>query len=358
MICGLKTLGWKIVEGLLEGGEYSTDALQSPFGHDSSTLMTLSEMAKVIKTQRKITRSLNEGGESSLLDVLARFRFTIATDKKDKAFGLLGLMSDDLGVPVDYSRSVVDIYVDTTRRLINTSRNLDIICQNQWQNLGNEAREPELPSWAPDFSAPGRGKFLFAQRSIFAAGLSECAVPCEYLGLNLLLPGIFLGTIQQIPGHILREFFAMHQSSKMSREKMKRLQLLELANSFGYPNDCVAARYRTGESKLRAFCRTIAGDCRAFPMKRMTEAEIDNDVAFLERCWRDIDDGPSIDRMMSERMRWELTTDWRFGISNNDLFVMFPIASQKGDVVAGLDGAKVPVVLRPLQGGASQEIEY
>jgi hypothetical protein len=74
LVCGSTALNWAVIERLLEGGNYYIDAFHSPLSHDSSSLATLFERAQVIKTQRQVSRSLYEGGESSLLDVLARFK--------------------------------------------------------------------------------------------------------------------------------------------------------------------------------------------------------------------------------------------------------------------------------------------
>jgi hypothetical protein len=358
LVCGSTELDWAVIEGFLQGETHSTDAFHSPFSHDSDSLTKLFETAQVIKTQRQLSTSLTEGGESSLLDVLARFRFTVATDKKDKVFALLGLVSDDLGVPVDYKKSVVDVYIDTTRRLINASANLDIICQSQWQSLGNESRHPGVPSWVPDFSEPGRGRFLFAQRSIFAAGLPECKVPCEISGTAISLSGVLLGELNQLPGHAYKHFQRMQRNEGMKWDQKRRLHISEWARSFDYPNQSAAVLYRTGESKFRAFCRTIAADCFAFPMRRLTEHEIYEDEALLARSCRDIENGPNVGDMISYRMILELGSDWRFGITNTDLFAMVPIGSQQGDVVAVLSGGKVPFVLRPVQREAFQETQY
>jgi hypothetical protein len=93
-------------------------------------------------------------------------------------------------------------------------------------------------------------------------------------------------------------------------------------------------------------------------MRRLTEHEIYEDEALLARSCRDIENGPNVGDMISYRMILELGSDWRFGITNTDLFAMVPIGSQQGDVVAVLSGGKVPFVLRPVQREAFQETQY
>lgn len=66
------------------------------------------------------------------MDVLARFRFTDATDARDKIYALLGLASDRLGIDPDYRRSVRDTYIDCSKALMERDGNLDLICQGPW----------------------------------------------------------------------------------------------------------------------------------------------------------------------------------------------------------------------------------
>jgi hypothetical protein len=61
------------------------------------------------------------------MDVLARFRGMESTDLRDRVYSLLGLVTDDHEIDVDYTTSVRDLYRDTTISLINVAGNLDIL---------------------------------------------------------------------------------------------------------------------------------------------------------------------------------------------------------------------------------------
>jgi hypothetical protein len=61
------------------------------------------------------------------MDVLARFRGMKSTDPRDRVYSLLGLVTDDHEIDVDYTTSVRDLYRDTTISLINVAGNLDIL---------------------------------------------------------------------------------------------------------------------------------------------------------------------------------------------------------------------------------------
>ncbi|PNP86556.1 hypothetical protein FNYG_00258 [Fusarium nygamai] len=131
-----------------------------------------------------------------------------SSDPRDKIYGLLGLVTPDPGIEVDYTRPLVEVYKKTTLSLINQSGNLDIICQNPFELWGGpRALEPSsvgaLPSWVAEFDAKSEAcvPVLFAQRDIFAAGIKRCATPCRVLGSEqdiLALRGVKLGAVGPI----------------------------------------------------------------------------------------------------------------------------------------------------------------
>jgi hypothetical protein len=108
------------------------DAFHGPFSHDIS-IRSWAEGAisypQIISHQRRVVRGTGQGYGSSLLDVLARFRYTNSTDPRDNIYALLGLVSDKLGIEIDYSRPVKDVYMDCMKRLIEHNQNLDLLCQ-------------------------------------------------------------------------------------------------------------------------------------------------------------------------------------------------------------------------------------
>lgn len=94
-----------------------------------------------------------------LLEALQSRRRAICTDPRDKVFALVGISKDNAqGTPVpsngphlqlDYSKTVVEVYKEVVRHLINRMGNLDVLaaCQYKRELKG-------LPSWAPDWSIP------------------------------------------------------------------------------------------------------------------------------------------------------------------------------------------------------------
>ncbi|KAL6400003.1 uncharacterized protein AUP68_17416 [Ilyonectria robusta] len=99
-----------------------------------------------------------DGSSSTLIDVLARFRRMKSTDPRDRIYALLGLVTQDHGIKVDYTKSIRDLYQEVTVSLINLSGNLDAICQSPFELTkgplalcapGDRALSPSRGSRAP-----------------------------------------------------------------------------------------------------------------------------------------------------------------------------------------------------------------
>ena len=359
LISDRRSLDWSVVESLLRMGRHHTDAYHHHFSHGTPITITSSfSTAQVIKTQRELCRQqANEAG-SSLVDVLSRFRSTLATDPRDKVFGLLGLTSNDLGISADYSKDIRAILTDVTTRLINHDENLDIICQCQWPSFGSPERRPDLPSWVPDFTSPRQSDFLFAQRGIFGAGRARCSVPIQVdFSGNLLLTGYFISTIgsDKDKFQVLKPGYHGIWSGPAMYESIMDWWAKVAFTDIKYAP--------TGEDPFQAFWRTIAADCQGpglKPMARLSEADIAADQAALQAIRDKIEqlhDTSYEDKMFGRNGLWNLRCyrmmntmleGWRFWLTASKHFSMIPISSHPGDILVVLDGAKVPIVLRPV----------
>jgi hypothetical protein len=94
------------------------------------------------------------------LSLLENFRNRLVTDPKDKVYALLGLSDLDTSgpelefqsrVPIDYTRSVLQVFRDTTRAIIehstelHRSASLDILI-----SATPRSGEGGWPTWIPD----------------------------------------------------------------------------------------------------------------------------------------------------------------------------------------------------------------
>lgn len=86
-----------------------------------------------------------------LLDAMRWSYQTMATDPRDKIFGLLGLCHDsDTFVPVpNYKQPLEDIITDMSKRMMSLSRSLDLACF-KGTSL-SEISSSNLPSWTPNW---------------------------------------------------------------------------------------------------------------------------------------------------------------------------------------------------------------
>jgi len=349
--CGYDTLDWALVEEVIRGGLHYTDAFHGAFGHGfdpSKAWVVTFCTAKFIANQREAVTRMHKGENSTLLDVLARFKHTESTDPRDKIYALLGLVNDKTGVEVNYEKSVVQTYVDVALALINSSANLDILCQCPWEAAYRirDLRPLEgLPNWVPDFRVTQNGRFLFAQRGIYSAGRAQCSVPCTVQGSAILLNGYCLGQLRVsrgVPAPNVRNARGKHLSIIVRDWAYINLTRNE-AGGIG------KREYRTGEDQLQAFWRTLVGDCTGYPQRRLTPDEVQHDQHVIEELVHDdVDDRVRFNTLSFHMLeRLVLKEGWRFYISNNGLFVLAQYAALAGDVMAVLDGAKVPMVLRP-----------
>jgi hypothetical protein len=347
LICGKHELDWELVERILDADSttHYTDAFHSPFSHDSDRLLSSTfANAQVVKNQRRFFRAADE---STLLDVLSRFRKTVATNPRDKIYGLMGLANDAAaaGIVVDYRASPATVFTNVTTCLINAAANLDVVSQSFWP-LSSEARNrrPDLPSWVPDYGATKTGKFLFAQRGIFCAGDASCRMPVVVSPPGTLsIDAISLGKISRID--------VPSTARDGTYDAILGHLGPELATAYLTPAQLTGDEpYEpTGEPAFRALWRTLVVDCKSYPTTRLSASELDAAGGAFEACltdlvqphvWYDLGLHTQLMRVTTER------PPWRFGVTERGYYALLPAEAGKGDEVFVLRGSKVPMVLR------------
>ncbi|KAK0750164.1 heterokaryon incompatibility protein-domain-containing protein [Schizothecium vesticola] len=134
-----------------------------------------------------------------LLDVLLLSRHQLASDPKDKFFGLLGILPEHIqrDFRADYAMSVKEIFTGIVDYLIKTTGSLDVVCEafNTPQNNPNG-----LPSFVPDWSRPPISSYCSARdsgRSRYDAALGRKA-ECRFLDEQLCLleiSAVYIGKV-------------------------------------------------------------------------------------------------------------------------------------------------------------------
>lgn len=89
---------------------------------------------------------------SSLHETIVACRGKLASDGRDKVYGLLGVLSADLrrDIRIDYSLSTRDVYTNVVDHVIKTTERLDII--SDCIHYPTYLTATTLPTWVPDYS--------------------------------------------------------------------------------------------------------------------------------------------------------------------------------------------------------------
>ncbi|KAK4541758.1 hypothetical protein LTR36_007467 [Oleoguttula mirabilis] len=372
---------WAELEAFLDTDRYIDrygvpDAFHGHFSHEMSIRTHFGDSVvypHILAHQRRAVKGGGNEYGASLLDVLARFRHAGATDARDKVFGLLGLCSDTLGIQSNYSLSIRDVYIDCSVKLIKHHGNLDLLCQGPWELLGNEGRNPELPSWCPDYAHAGESRILFAQRDIYASGPELPQVPFAILSSGaLVLDGFAVDDIAVVRGPVGADTIPgppfspgvqtalLWMPDSLLREGIDQGHD-DLASFLKYDN--VPSRHCHTDNRLEEYWRTLTLDCMRMPSRRLREKELVTLrgvfqrwlVAPFDSYLTSFEDPGFTETKISFTGSGSGDFDplhaayhgWHFAVSRTGLYCMVPRVAKPGDHIAVLPGAKVPVLLRP-----------
>ncbi|KAH6665416.1 heterokaryon incompatibility protein-domain-containing protein [Halenospora varia] len=170
VICGIHSANW---DDFYCAVSYAID-----LDYFSSTLP---EMYSSLQNIESVRRNLPRKQYPRPLDLLASFRIFLATDPRDKVFGLYSLFSDsDLAVlelQQDYTLDLVKVFTQSAMDCIATEGNLDVL------SFGGQDCLPahsQLPTWVPDWAYQDRTKPLLPRfLSTFSFGQHQWPCPWE-----------------------------------------------------------------------------------------------------------------------------------------------------------------------------------
>jgi len=161
VICGYRDISWKdlmsavMVIGLLREKNLMPLCV---YRVDNSSVSALHKSRLLVAARGDSTmKSASERSHfDSLLDVLTRYRSRQASNARDKVYALLRLAQDFRDIvsatsmnliPIDYAKSVEEVYHDVARFLLTSTQRLDFLSHCRLKrNLAS------LPSWIPDWS--------------------------------------------------------------------------------------------------------------------------------------------------------------------------------------------------------------
>lgn len=138
---------------------------------------------------------------SYFLHVLRLSRTKLASDPKDRVYGILGILPQEIHdrLEVNYQLSIKQIYIDVVQILLD-SGHMDVICEAI--HFPPQISNANLPSWVPDWSYDPMSRSLASLPLSFSAGSREppsfrfykehLAPPTRS---KLLIAGVRIGTI-------------------------------------------------------------------------------------------------------------------------------------------------------------------
>ena len=392
LVAGHSTADWEELERFLNVDEYIEqfgipDAFHEAWSHSLNMerfLKMTFAAPQIFAHQRRVVRGQqvkeedddNDGfyrceddvNNRSLLDVLARFRSSNASDPRDKIFALLGLCSETLGLKSDYTLPVKDVYIDCAKRIIDNDKNLDLLCQGPWEvSASNAERRTDLPSWTPDFSHPGNSRILFAQRSIYSAGPKDLRVPCSVLTSGaLVVEGFHVGTIETVrERQNTSDVFVRYEDvgkkwmpESLVREGIERGNH-NLCNYFTNEPEPLAPDQQM-TSRFQEYWRTLLMDCERYPIRRLKDSDITDLHSKFEKWWLAPEESlPSRERKsvhgyIDTTLSLALSNGWTFAMTTERSYCMVPEAAKPGHRVVVLPRAKVLVVLEVCDGAAER----
>ena len=389
ILIGNHSMPWSVLSNILDHSGIP-DRFHGPFSHGTEDMIFWSTFSavQVIEHQRDSVKGLHVIN-STLLDVLSRFRKTYSTDPRDKIYGLLGLASDDHGIVPNYRESVREVYIRILKTQVQKEQNLDMITQSLWP-LGADAAESEdvlsstadLPSWLPNFSSVASKTLLFAQRGIYAAGPAKFTRPVDItLSGELRIHGAFLGTIKTLKKADYKELglgtISGGVAPLVAQHTLPDALMTHTAELVEYP---------TGGDAFEAYWRTLLADCHVHPARRLSSDDIEKYGEIFKR-WRQIIslnvELPNVvwdvDKLTDERQkeafrsRTELQEmgsladkiyNLQFAELENGLYSLVPRdqssrttggAAEEGDSIVLVDGGKVPLAVRRVSESGSKE---
>ncbi|KAI8652619.1 HET domain-containing protein [Fusarium keratoplasticum] len=293
-----------------------------------------------------------DDGEGALLEILRACRRKLASDPRDKLFGLLGVLPDEIRneFRADYNLPVKDVYTQVVDYLLKTTQCLDVICEAI--HFPVHTSSAKLPSFVPDWSHIPQTTSLACKFRFSAAGSSKarCAFDERLNKLEIsAIPldtiknkGIAVGTLCNL-GDYLMAFLhwrallldSFRQEDDESRQRAEEdlattLSLGQIPSPYNWPSEWRTACYSI-------FANLIHERLPYLPLDRTLYDYLNVAVAVRPEVRREYLQRHFGDRMMGRCFC--ITQEKRIGMGTG---FMLP-----GDQVVVPLGCSTPILLRP-----------
>lgn len=341
LLWGPLTLSWDILQQatLVSLGGGGKTAMPRPLverifrvEHHRSVLSELLVFARWLR----ITSSRTD----EPLFVFRRWRNRLATDPRDKVYGLLGLLpprSPSLSVVCDYSRSVAETFTSLTVDLIAHEKGLRPLASDP--RLEPDKAAENIPSWALDLSTLPRYDTDWFQVYSYDKYRADDGLPTLELdglrnaaaiarGGKLRLKGVMVDVIQRVGQRMI----------------ISNIGWCPEALDLDILRDWRALAANGSGGEFKAEKQTLANvllgdwivDVNQVPRRRTTVEDVSNVQRFLETG------------MVSDELRWTafaMTRNQRMFKTRGGLLGLGHLDSKEGDEVWILSGGRVPFIL-------------
>jgi hypothetical protein len=346
------------------GAVYCQELLQASedLSYQSQHYLDLDAWSMASRMYRLASLTFNPNGAVSLDLLLNLVRQADATDKKDKVYGILGLLDPAVSEDVipDYSLSERQVYTNFMISIIKKSRRLEQII------FGGITTEEGWPSWVPDWRLPFGRHHIRYLRSRQASGNSLANIRFLKDGRNgdlLACSGFQVDIVDGVAAQpSSRCYFTQscHTSNRYSSRISEALQRTLLMDHPGANGELLL------EVPWIPECDTCTSPTNFYSnpnwlelsqssyFRKFHEFREHNELFCIGgQSFRDFfpqPDRESVDIAITLRcMRLALLSlDRRVLMTTRTGYLgLAPKAVQQGDVVATLLGCECPIVLRP-----------
>ena len=378
VVCGSQMIGWQVLVKCvryINMNGLSSDLMRSCKATASLPgLLTVENIMQIAENQELAARNSDSYG---LLDLLVWTRSLRATDPRDKAFALVGLVSPlrrlGLDSGLDYSDENTTEMVYTRLAIWSLTKEVDL---RLLSCAGYRGQSSQLPSWVPDWTCTEGIPNSLANYGFCTAGITSKVQNLQLaryrrLGSDLSNPAILPTGVLTVSGYSFDVIKMVGISSREIRKAMAEAaavensqQVLPVYQERMAEWEAIAwttSPYPTGEDSFDVLWRTLI--CNTITTHRSHPNERPGvEFAHAFKYWlrglghtRSLYEQPAdLDESSLEAMKRHYVVSLTTNICNRALGAtsrrylgLFPQDSLPGDIVCIFDNSDVPFVLRP-----------
>jgi hypothetical protein len=288
------------------------------------------------------------GMKFPLSKIWDRFGFFGATNPRDRVFGILGFVQEDLGVHLDYTKRPQEIFCEVVRNYISTTGDLDVLLLDLLYVETGEHSSRGLPSWVPKFGTNEALVSKFGLWQVFSAGkggaeksmLREPGVQQDPKSCKILsVEGMLLDTLGPL----------------ISSKSFRSWLVEDFIENFQKAQVLAGHEYCKGDESFDTYWRTLSLDVVNRSQSRGVLMDVDLDTH--RRIVREVllrPDNKEEDRQKAAqqllRYMSAFTGEKCFTITQGGFSAMVPPSAKEGDVILVLFGASAPLVAKVISG--------